>query len=114
GREWAALRGHTGSVEAVAFSPDGRILATASYDMTVKLWDVARPGDPHLAVDPITGYDGAAKLWDTGTARGPATLAGHTGPGPCGACPSAPTAAWSPRPATTARFGCGTSRPVVW
>ncbi|MFG3011690.1 NACHT domain-containing protein [Streptomyces cinerochromogenes] len=32
------LRGHDGAVQAMAFSPAGDLLATASLDMTVRLW----------------------------------------------------------------------------
>jgi WD40 repeat protein len=39
------IEGHTGWVTAVAFSPDGKRLASGSWDQTVKLWEVSS-GEP--------------------------------------------------------------------
>ena len=45
------LSGHGNSVTSLAFSPDGRWLATGSADTTVRLWDMHAP-DP--SADPLT------------------------------------------------------------
>ncbi|MEV0373119.1 AAA family ATPase [Streptomyces sp. NPDC050636] len=98
------LLGHTGAVYLTSFSPSGRILATASYDRTVRLWDVADPTHPTQLSKPLTGHtswvssavfspdgrtlasagdDGTIRLWDVRDARHPrplgAPLAGHGG-----------------------------------
>ena len=38
GKDLATLTGHIDDVYGVAFSPDGKLLATASFDRTIKLW----------------------------------------------------------------------------
>jgi WD40 repeat protein len=35
-----ATAGKRTTVESVAFSPDGKMLATGSWDVTVEIWDV--------------------------------------------------------------------------
>src|SRR4051794_6241766 len=35
-----ALQGHLGAVHGIAWTPDGRRLVTASYDCSVKVWDL--------------------------------------------------------------------------
>lgn len=42
GRVLTTLEGHTDVVPSLAFSPDGRLLASGSYDRTIKLWSLPR------------------------------------------------------------------------
>jgi WD40 repeat protein len=89
-----ALAGHTYPVEAAAFSPDGRTLATGSSDKTARLWDLAT-GQATATLTHHGGYvvsvafspDGRTlatstgdivQLWDLATGQATATLFGHT------------------------------------
>jgi len=36
----AFLKGHTLMIESIAYSPDGKNIASASQDRTVRLWNV--------------------------------------------------------------------------
>ncbi|MER7565410.1 WD40 repeat domain-containing protein [Streptomyces sp. NPDC097941] len=49
------LTGHTGAVYLTSFSPDGKLLATASYDRTVRLWDLGDRRHPKALGEPLAG-----------------------------------------------------------
>ena len=51
------LEGHTHFVNSVAFSPDGSILASASYDNTVRLWNATTGQE----VQTLKGHTGMVK-----------------------------------------------------
>ncbi|EED17202.1 wd40 protein, putative [Talaromyces stipitatus ATCC 10500] len=87
--------GHTDYIQSVAFSPDGQLLASGSWDKTIKLWDPAIGSLKHTLVGHLStvqsvtfspdsqllasGFnDKTIKLWDPATGALIYTLVGHS------------------------------------
>lgn len=54
----APLLGHTGPVYGLAFSSDGRTLASSGADRSIRLWDVSTPTRPVSLGEPLMGPNG--------------------------------------------------------
>ncbi len=100
-QELRTLTGHTHEVCSAAFSPDGTLLASASDDQTVRIWDTATGQVLHTLPHPARlnyatfSPDGAllvscsedetVRLWDVRTAAALHSFKGHTGDTWCAA-----------------------------
>lgn len=91
GREIGNLKGHGRAVGKVAFSRDGKLLATGGTDNTIKIWDLAAKKElatltghtaniesldfhPDGRLLASAGEDGSTFLWDTKTGEHLLTL----------------------------------------
>ena len=90
------LEGHTNIVPSVAFSPNGKMLASASWDQTVRIWNVNTGRLLHIlrghtndimsvAFSPdgqtlaSSSWDSTIRLWNPRTGKLKRTLTGHAG-----------------------------------